>query len=247
MEVPALPRAPVDGPIELWAFLAGVKPVVFLTVEPGREAATRARLGDVHVERRERRVEIAAGDRWRDDRGAGAPRVELYASRDPALARRAARLQAEGDPSRDLVELGALMGYPRCCVDAFARQDHRGDNSRNRHLAAARTTAPGPWPWQLNELHVRVIPFFPCAYTCAAAVAFADATLAALDAEVPGARAGLAAYLARTVLYLDHDRQLWIGPTAIHRVGDDPALVVLAAAVVAGEVPPFDGFVAPFR
>ncbi len=236
--VAPLPHLAVPGPMELWAFVAGVKPVVFLTVEPAREAAIVARCGGAHVERHARRVQVDDRDRWTDDRARGEPRVELYIARDPALARRAAQLQIEGDPTRDAVELGALLGYPRCCVDAFVRQPDRGDNTRNRYLAAARTAPdPAPWPWQLNELHMRVIPFYPCSYRCPAAVGFADATLAALDAAHPGARDQVRAALARTVLYLDHGRQIWLANAhhAIARVGDSPGVQALASAIAAGD------------
>jgi hypothetical protein len=247
--VAPLPELRVPGPMELWAFAAGVKPVVFLTVEPEREAAIVARCAGAHVERRPRRVEADARDRWTDDRSRGAPRVELYIARDPRLARRAAQLQADGDPTRDAVELGALLGYPRCCVDAFVAQPDRADNTRNRYLAAARTSAgAAPWPWPLNELHARMIPFYPCSYRCAAAVAFAEAALDALDAAHPGARAQVQAALARPVLYLDHGRQIWLTGEAtiattiaaaryraVDVVGDDPATHALASVIAAGD------------
>jgi hypothetical protein len=249
VEVRELPRVDTSGPMELWALRAGLKPVAFLTVEPAHEPALRARIaaiGEVHVERRERRVEIAAGDRWIDVRAQGEPRIELYVARDAAAARRAVALQTEGDPTRDAAELGALMGYPRCCVDAFIAQPTRGDNTRNRYLVAARTpTGERAWPWQLNELHVRLVPFFPCSYRCVAAVAFAEAALAALDAVHPGAVARLRAQLARPVLYLEHAQQLWLtghgDPSharyrAIHRVGDAPALATLGTALARGDM-----------
>jgi len=207
LTAPPGPRLP-PGPLEAWSFRAGIKPVAFLTVEADREAVTRAAFGDAHVERRERNVAIGAHDRWLDDRRSGAPRVELYVAGDADLARRAAALQL--DPTRNLVELGALMGYPPCCVAAFGAQRDRANNSLNRYRAAARTP-PGsaPWPWPLNELQVRLVPFFPCSYRCQAALAFATATLAALDGAHPGTAAQLEAHLAQTVLYLDHDHQHW--------------------------------------
>ena len=172
-------------------------------------------------------------------------RVELYLARDPALARRAATLQAD-DPSRHADELGALLGYPRCCVRAFAAQAGRGDNSLNRYLAAARTDAadPAPWPWQLNELHLRLIAFYPCSYRCPAARAVADATVAAIARVHPTAPAALAAALTTTVLYLDHDHQLWLAGAegaaairyrAVAAIGTGRALPALARAFAAGD------------
>jgi hypothetical protein len=161
------------------------------------------------------------------------------------------------------------MGYPACCVRAFARQADRSNNTLNRYLAAARTPAGGAWHWQLNELHFKLIPFYPCSYGCEAARRFADATIDAIEDTHPGARARIEAALCRTVLYFIHDQQLWLGADAAsHRVvGDDPALGRLAVAmgdatqieltdtallaepggVAIARADPRLGFVAPFR
>jgi predicted dehydrogenase len=200
-------------PFELWAFRAGVKPVVFLTVRPDEVERTLSYFGDAHCERRERRVQVDAQDRWTDRRDQGAPHVELYISRDAALAREMARLQADEDPTAALCELGALAGYPPCCVDAFARQDDRANNSRNRYYTYARTLGTTgalvpSWPWQLNNLHTMTVPFYPCSYRCAAALAWARASHAELARAHPSFAAALQLNLARPVLYFDHEHQL---------------------------------------
>lgn len=208
------PRAgsppPIDvgrEPTELWAYRAGVKPVAFLTVQPDRVDDTIALFAGAHVERRDRRVHVEDQDRWVDDRTRGEPMVELYIAADAAGARRAAELQA--DPSRAVVELGELMGYPPCCVGAFARQADRSNNTLNRYLAAARTAAGGPWPWQLNDLRAKLVPFFVCGYRCEAAVAFATATLDTLESARPGSTDRLREQLARRVWYIDDGNQVW--------------------------------------
>jgi hypothetical protein len=210
--VAAAPALPPE-PFELWAFRAGVKPVVFLTVRPDEVERTLSYFGDVHCERRERRVHIEAQDRWSDRRDQGEARVELYIARDAQPAQRMAELQAEADPSAALRELGALAGYPACCIDAFARQDDRANNSRNRYCSQARTlrsdrTTPLPWPWELNNLHTMTVPFYPCSYRCAAALEWARSALAELARQHPATAAALRAFLARPVLYFDHDHQL---------------------------------------
>lgn len=200
-------KAPPE-PIELWAFRAGVKPVAFLTAHPADADRLAAFFAGAHVERRERRVEVGPQDAWIDRRDRGEERVELYIARDPADAMRAARLQAEGDPSASLRAIGALLGYPPCCVEAFAAQSDRSNNTRNRYATAARTREGAAWPWELNNLHTLLLPCYPCSYACGAARELAAGALAAMDAAHPGTRRAIGERLARPSLYFDHERQM---------------------------------------
>lgn len=214
---PRLPRHPVHlppGPIELHAWRAGLKPVVFLTVRPDREAKLRSGLGEACVVRRERRVQVGAQDAWVDDRERGVARVELYVSHDAAKAERAAELQAAEDPSLHLRELGELLGYPACCVAAFADLEDRSNNSRNRYHSALRA-GPGPWPWELNNLGAVLAPFYPCSFTCPDALRWVRTLLGWLDRQQPGTSDGLRAALARTMLYFDHDHAFVLGPGGV--------------------------------
>jgi hypothetical protein len=246
----ALSLAAVAEPFELWAFRAGIKPVVFLTVRPEQVGETLAWFGEAHCERRERRVRIDTQDRWTDRRDQGAPRVELYIARDAALARRMASLQADADPGAAIGALGELAGYPPCCVEAFAGQDDRANNSRNRYQTWARTPAPesgvgGAWPWELNNLFTMTVPFYPCSYRCPAALAWARAALAEMGRAHPAAAAALREALARPVLYFDHEHQLvldgelvegWVRYRAVALPPSaSPQLAPLAAAIGAGD------------
>jgi hypothetical protein len=232
-------------PLELWPFRAGRKPVAFLTVRPGEVESVLATFGAAHVERRERRVQIGPQDAWLDRRDLGDARVELYLSADADLAARAARLQTEGDPSASLREIGALMGYPPCCVEAFHAQTDRHNNTRNRYATAARTLGGAPWPWELSNLHTMLIPCYPCSYTCAAARDLAASALAAMESAHPGTRDALRGALARTTLYFDHERQVLLGGEArgdtVHYSsvcvpeGTAPAFAAFAGALAAGD------------
>ncbi len=249
-----VPIALPDEPFELWAFRAGVKPVAFLTVRPDEVERALAGFGDVHCVRRERRVEVGTQDRWTDRRDQGEARIELYVARERELAERAARWQAEGDPTRSVQELGAVFGYPSCCVDAFAQQDDRANNSRNRYYGYARTLAPNgttqPWPWELNNLHTLIVPFYPCTYRCARALGWARAALAELARAHPPAVDVLRAALTRPVLYFDHDHQLVFdgnctGAGLAYRTvalapGSSAQLGPLAAAIASGNRLVFD-------
>ena len=155
-------------PFELWAFRAGIKPVVFLTVRPdaGRDARSSYFAG-AHCERRERRVQVDTQDRWTDRRDRGRARASSCTSRAMPLWReRGHGCRRRKIQRRALRELGALAGYPPCCVDAFARQDDRANNSRNRYHSYARTLRAArrdasPWPWQLNNLHTMIWSVLP--------------------------------------------------------------------------------------
>ena len=253
-------RMPTE-PFELWAFRAGVKPVAFLTLRPGAVEPIVAAFGRVHVERRERRVRVEAQDRWTDRRDEGEPRVELYIARDPELARRAATLQAQGDPSQGLRELGALLGYPPCCVEAFASQDDRANNSRNRYFSRARTFAPRTpnaasgepadvWPWELNNLDTMIAPFYPCSYRCSQALAWVRRTLGEVVRADRVLVDELRDRLGRPVLYFDHDHQLvFDGDASGERISfravapssaATPDLAPLAAAIGRGDRLTFD-------
>ena len=236
----ALPEVEVPGAIEAWSFAAGQRRVAFVTVPPERVATTVAAFPGAHVETRARRVEIGPQDRWHDDRARGAPRVELFIARTASDARDAAAMQAE-DPTRHGAALGALLGYPPCCVAAFLAQRTRHDNSLNRHLTDARTTAGGPWPWLLNDLHWRLVAFYPCRYDCPAAVAVARATVDAIDAAHPGTAARLAAALTAAVFYVDHERQVWLTPPRAER-----RVIHYQAVAAPGAGPAVDGLVALF-
>ncbi|MEM9074376.1 MAG: hypothetical protein AAGE52_38130, partial [Myxococcota bacterium] len=120
-----------------------------------------------------------------------------------SLAERAATMQQE-DPSKHAAAIGTLLGYPRCCIDAFLSQADRSNNSFNRYATAQRTDAE-TWPWELADLRTKIYPFYPCRYDCPAALTYARQTLAQLDAsdfEATRQR------LARPVLYFDDEHQL---------------------------------------
>jgi len=240
---PVLPAEP----FELWAFRAGVKPVAFLTVAADAVERTLGYFGDVYCERRERLVSVTAQDRWDDRRDRGEARIELYLSHDADLARRAAYLQAEVDPTAAMREIGELVGYPSCCVEAFASQADRSNNSLNRYYSWSRTVASaGRWPWQLNNLHTMIAPFYPCTYGCSEALAWARAVLAEMAKVYPEAVEQLRDVLLRPVLYFDHDHQLILEPTAAGEVSGE-AVDYRAVAVSGSASRAFAGFAETLR
>lgn len=189
-EAKQLVVAEPSAPAEVFALRAGVRPAAFLTLSRDDARRPMPELDGLHVVRSER-----------DDV------VELFVAKDAERAQRIATLQHEPDPSRHLSAIGELLGYPACCVAAFARQITRHDDAYNRHAAAQRTTA-GVWPWELNDFVVKLVPFFPCRYDCARALEQARRTLATIDAAQPGIAESLRVAMARPFLVVGPDRVL---------------------------------------
>ncbi len=207
--VPLEPTPPPAGelPLEALAYLLELRPALFLTVDPQDEARIRAQLSGV-VERRERRVDVRPGDVWRDDRTSGRVAVELYAARDAETVQKLVELQ-ERDPTEAAPAIGALLGYPACCVQAFVAQIDRADNSYNRYAIAARTAyGPGSWPASLDDTALKLLPHFSCTYRCERSREQALALISALALEDAPLQSRILGYLRGPVLYFDHDHQL---------------------------------------
>ena len=232
---PPLELPTTETPMEIHAFRADLKPVVFLTVSPDQADHTAAMAPGAHITRRHRRVLADAQDSWDDRRDRGEPMVELYIGHEREAVDRAVHLQSELDPSRAIVELGKLMGYPECCVQAFAAQTDRSNNTANRYHTLARTRSRGPLPWALNNLAVTVCPFFPCSYTCNHAIDFAERLLGEVKRTEPHHYRDFADRLSGKYVYLMHDQWFRRAPDGnwFRSPRLDPAMMRLAAALSA--------------
>jgi hypothetical protein len=108
--------------------------------------------------------------------------------------------------------LGHLLGYPECCVAAFAknwarlRDEHRGDG--------ARVLVEGSDPTRLygrganifvRYFGIRAVEHFPCSLDCAATQALAERTLNVLAQFEPDQARDAAGMLESTVLFTDED------------------------------------------
>jgi hypothetical protein len=142
--------------------------------------------------------------------GAVRERVALYVARrgaDAAGARALDHMAADRVEGADTTELGRLLGYPPCCVAAYAALERRWPN-RLPIAAAARAT--GTFLPRLNNLSLsrcHWVAHVPCRYDCAASAALADAAAGALAAVNPAIVAALDALLAAPRVYLDDDTQ----------------------------------------
>lgn len=206
---PLAPTAPPvpELPLEATAYMLGLRPATYLRVEPQDADRIAARLPGF-VERRDRRVGTPGSGALDDSPGRGEPRVDLHAAPDADVARRIADYRELASDTH-ISEVGALLGYPACCVQAYLTQGDRSDASFNRYAIAARTSiGPGPWPRWLDDTSLKLLPHLTCTYRCERSLEQIDALIEALAVEQPELRQSLADYLGGPVLYFDEDHQL---------------------------------------
>ncbi len=197
--VDTLTDPPGTSVLELAAFEAGLKPAVLLPQSREQAEGTAARFAHCRV------LDLASGTLF----------VAAHRARDLETL---VQLRSAADPDPHLREIGALLGYPKCCVDAFARLSDRSDDARTRYATARGTAAEANWAWPLNDTGVRVLPFFACSYTCPHARKQAEAVLELLRVESPAVHAALAERLAAPVLYFDENAFIRVKPVgATHR------------------------------
>lgn len=222
---------------EWLALRAGLKPGLRLTAEPGDAPEIAARYRGFGCA-----VVLAEGPVGAGQRG----QALIYAA---ATGQGAVGLRAAEKPLLDpqvtprdkafyTRELGLRLGYPACCVAAFAEMVRRGDP---RHAAArphddyvhARSAWTARPDWRLNCLllrqHARLVSFAACRFDCAAATEQAEAIRAEVQRCAPRALPVLEAMLRR--------------PLAIDRDGGRAWLEIGEGRVVRAEAPrePPDG------
>ena len=132
------------------------------------------------------------------------PMTFLYASRDDAGERLRALERSRPDA---IVEAGDLLGFPPCCArwfaDVFERSRHEQDTVNDDAVyALLRATMARPGLAGLDPLSdLDLLAFYPCGPTCAAAAAFAERTLVALERSAPASAAKARADLGAPVLF----------------------------------------------
>lgn len=128
----------------------------------------------------------------------------ILAARDRPELDRARDLDAAGDRDSAAVrELGGLLGYPSCCVEAYLRLELRDDASL---FDALLPRTGGPFApesaWLLGPL--ALVSHAPCALDCEPTLALGAATLSLVEAACPGFRARWR-HLARRLHLIDAD------------------------------------------
>jgi hypothetical protein len=149
------------------ALFAGIKPVLRQLLAEGEVEAARARFTA-----RGYAVEVATHTHNYPGRCA------LFAGRDARRVSAAAEHEALEDAD---LAMGELLGYPRCCVEAYLAEPPPRRNAVVLRRALERTR--GRAHPRLNTLDLSVfhfISFFPCSFRCERAAAFASALAEAL-------------------------------------------------------------------
>ncbi|MDP7079736.1 MAG: DUF483 domain-containing protein [Candidatus Undinarchaeales archaeon] len=141
--------------------------------------------------------------------------VYFYVSRDEDIARRTRDIDHEvhapmmnrfggGLDKERCVDFGRALGYPSCCIESFqkARRDAQCDYAR-----VAYGNTPGKPSFLTHYLDLSMpVPFalishYPCSFSCARSVAFADRLLAIIREEEEGYARAIEENLRVPVLY----------------------------------------------
>jgi len=208
--------------LEWIAMQAGLKPTIRVTVEPEHAdaVAARARRDGCAVERAAHVIEFPGR----------APSVVLYLARDANRARELVGAEAPLLPvnGRPLpldealplhTRLGELLGFPRCCIDAFCARLRRGVTRRldgrdaHEDFVAAEDAARASHRFlaRLNDLspdrRARIVTFYPCRYDCPTASTYAAGVFTQAERVHPAAAAELrTALLGRVSILTDGTR-----------------------------------------
>ena len=131
-------------------------------------------------------------------------RQALFVGRDRARVEEAVACDVAKTDEADRA-LGRLLGYPRCCVEAFVATSAHRFNTELYARAVARTR--GAAHPRLNGLDLAIFHFVswsPCAFDCALSLAYADAVAARLQrTHAPFVTAVDAALAAPRLVLLD--------------------------------------------
>ncbi len=203
------------------ALRIGLKPVLRLLTDESRVAqlASHYRSRGFATTRlalhlRESRIDGATSSAPPGDPEA---RVLFYAGRDPKRVEDAAQLEARMsldaqlsrvDISHATRRLGDLLGYPRCCIEAFAALGPTDLNVEPIRAAAGRTIWFDPFLDNLSLSACHLIGWFPCRYDCGPSLEVARAVERTLATEMPAGMAALRRFLAMPRLYCDDRRQI---------------------------------------
>lgn len=152
-----------SGEADEVALFAGLKPLLRQVLPLSELTGARERFGRLGLAMSEARHRVSL---------ASTEGTVLFVGRDPRLVREA--ISAEEGDEHDL-ELGRLLGYPRCCVEAYLEvpSPRRNGDVFQRAAKATSTFVPRLNCVDLSIFHF--ISWLPCAFDCALSKTYADA------------------------------------------------------------------------
>lgn len=236
ISVEAEPSSPIGANPELCAVLASVKPAFRTSIRPDNADNVAAALRDLglHV--------LRAGQTVTFD---GAAYAIVYGALDRAVAEALCDAEAKlhrGEEAPPLQrEIGRLLGYPSCCVEAFCARfgahQHPSSTLDDAYRSTRDAWVKAPWP-RLNPLlfgeRAFFVSFDPCSFNCPAALATANAIAESVRAREPEAADLLDRALATAVaihprgarakVALQRGEMPWtiIAALPVRRVYDEP-------------------------
>jgi hypothetical protein len=233
--------------VEYHALRLGLKPAVRLTASPTEAPEMERRYRDLGLS-----VVTATATLH------GRTLVVLYVAGNPAVAaelRDAEQLLLEGflwdEAAREAAgvrtrEVGRRLGYPDCCVEAFAARFERTSmrsQQNDDYLAARDAWVPAP-RWQLNGLLRRwrrfVVSFEACRFDCPRALGWADELLRRIEPIDREARAALERRLRQDLAIASNGERVVVqlSPAGVIEAADapSPAERDLAAALLGKRV-----------
>ena len=178
----------------------------------GISAAGRARRSFLGGRRRDPMapaVERATGEQWLVVAGRDPARVDAAFELDSRLL---GQIRKAPQPA-DVTALGELLGYPACCVKAYADLLPIHDNRYVIKTAMRRTQRFEPLLNNLSLGSFHHIPWFPCAYDCAESLVIAERVDAALAERAPLDHEAVRRAAALPRLYMDDRRQVILDGT----------------------------------
>lgn len=216
-----------SGQAEELALSAGLKPVVRQLLRPHEMDAALARIARARLAVRvaDKRYLRRGSILFDTDDPSGV--TPVFFGRDAGRVEAAAAAELETSGDEGTRELGRLLGYPRCCVEAFLDVPVPRTNLEVARAALART-AGTPLP-RLNALDFGVfhyLPWSPCSFDCEPSARYADAVAERVDRFDGAFRRAIDGALASRRWMLDDDVQVSLRavgstleawPTAIDR------------------------------
>ena len=200
----AMPNVPPWRPLEQ-------HPVVERAVALGGSAARRLLLDSrsrLYRWLAERLQADQRPERLGGRHGTTRERRAIYVAFQAALAQEACSADAMSGHSEDAEKLGEVLGYPRCCVEAYVALEVCYPNRVTIAASAQRTRRFEPLLNNLSLSRFCFVPHFPCRYDCEASLRQARSIHAVLKPANPNVTGQIVDIFTLPRVYRSESEQL---------------------------------------